>query len=838
VEFKVVGRKVGLREEKHPHASGVSLGPEPRSGKEEGPGRLNGRQGRYTGKRCFDLLVAASGLVLLSPLFIIFSLLIKTTGKGPVFSFQEKMGRRFRPFLLYSFQTRAQPPEGASLESRSRAYQRRTKFGRFLRRWKLDELPQLINVLKGEMSIVGPRPEDRKRVESFRDEYEEILVVSPGMIVCRDPEYVQRASLRLDSKILFNAVASFVVGSLLPLIRKSLEWIVACASPYRRLLVVSAHGGLVILSAYLSLLIRFEGEIPAVQRAYLPYSLPVLFAIRMIGFAPFGLFSGLWRYASASDLRNIACSVILSSLVFFLVNHYLLEFSAFPRSVILIDTLLLGVLLSAIRLTKRILCSISAPRVGETRILIIGAGDGGEGILREMERHPAYGYRPVGFVDDELTKRGTRIRGVRVLGTRKDLERIIREQSPDEILVAIPSAPLEVMREIVRDCRKFGLPVKTMSGIQDILSTRVLLEKIKDVEPEDLLCRPPVTAESPKLRGFFRGRAVMVTGAGGSIGSELVRQLGCFGPSALILYERHEHSLYQMDMELRRTYPDLNLVPVIGDILDTHRVYQVLKEHEPKVLFHAAAYKHVPLMELHPREAIRVNVLGTRNVAQLAMDSGIDRFVFISSDKAVEPYSVMGSTKRVAELMLQDYAGKSSTKFMTVRFGNVLESSGSVLPLFKEQIKRGGPVTVTHPDVTRYFMTTTEAVHLVLHAAIMGKGGEIFVLDMGDPIRVLEMAKQLISLYGYEPDRDIKIEITGLRAGEKLHEGLFNPGEKVNSTGHQKIRMAVNGYKQDDLLKSEQFLFLEEVISNGADLSEIREKLLAVIGREKEKDKI
>ncbi len=353
-------------------------------------------------------------------------------------------------------------------------------------------------------------------------------------------------------------------------------------------------------------------------------------------------------------------------------------------------------------------------------------------------------------------------------------------------------------------------------------------ETIADVEAEDLLRRPPVAPPLGELKEFYRGKTVLVTGAGGSIGSELSRQLGGLGPARLVLFERHEYGLYRIEMEMRRAHPATAIVPAIGDVLDRSRLAEVFGEHRPQVVFHAAAYKHVPMMEANPHEAVKVNVLGTKAVARQAMESGVERFVFISSDKAVNPRSVMGTTKRLAEIMLQDFSRASATRFAIVRFGNVLESSGSVVPLFKEQIERGGPVTVTHPDMTRFFMTASEAVHLVLHAAILGEGGDVFVLDMGKPISVLELARQLISLHGYEPGKDIEIAFTGLRPGEKLHEELFNPDETVQPTRHPKIRKAVSRNGRSGWPGVEALL-RDDAAAQAVTRSELKRRLAAAI---------
>lgn len=572
-------------------------------------------------------------------------------------------------------------------------------------------------------------------------------------------------------------------------------WLASRPALVRRVFVASVQGALVLLSAYLAFYIRFEGSIPESQLFLLGAALPVLFVLRMAAFVPFGLFEGLWRYASAKDIRNIAGSVALGSLAFLVVERRIPGLEGYSRSVLVIDSLLLGSFLSAVRLARLILRGVLPKPGRRARVLIVGAGDAGEALLREIELHPEYGYVAAGLVDDDPAKRGTKIRGVKIYGSRRELRRIVEKTRAEGILIAIPSASPERLREIAADCRRTGLGVKTLPGFGDLLLSGRLLDAVVDVEPEDLLCRPPVAAILPEVESSYRGKKVLVTGAGGSIGGELSRQLSALGVSRLVLFERHEFGLYAIDRELReRRGPSVH-VPVIGDVCDRARFSRILEEHAPEIVFHAAAYKHVPLMEANPTEAVKVNVLGTKNAVELALERGVERFVFISSDKAVDPAGVMGATKKLGELILERHSrgggnGASRTRFVTVRFGNVLESSGSVVPLFKEQIRVGGPVTVTDPRMERYFMTTREAVHLVLCAAMLGEGGEVFVLDMGEPIKLVDLAKQLISLYGYEPERDIPIVFTGLRPGERLKESLFDADEEPRPTRHPKLRVA------------------------------------------------
>ncbi len=844
-------------------------------------------------KRCLDLLVASAGLLVLSPCLLLLTILIKKESSGSALIRKQRIGKHFRPFFLLRFRTRfpaarrggkldqagvekLPPPAGDCPFQHDAAHpvqgaEGLTRVGAFLRRWRLDGVPQLLNVLRGDMSLVGPRPETWAHIQSHKKDLEALVSIRPGIVDLADirrrggaglpggslsggpvedekqyiyvhlpqsirhgMEYLSTASLGLDLMLLGLSVVTRLQGAVGPWCLEAFEAFLKQVMPYRRAIVVLVQAGLLILTNFLAFLVRFDGDLPRQQEIFFARGLPVLFLLRIAGFVPFGLFAGLWRYVGTKDLRNIMLSVGLSSLAFFLVTRHWVDTLGYSRSVIVIDSLLLIFALAGIRMLKRMLRAFAGRRPAETRLLIIGAGDAGEMLLREIEMHSGYAYRPMGFIDDDPAKAGTRIRGVRVLGTRKELARIIETHRPDGLLIAISAAPPEVLQEIVRSCRKFGLPVKCVPGLRDLLTTRgMLLDTIRDVEPEDLLCRPPVALSSPELKESYRGKSILVTGAGGSIGGELVRQLARLEPGCLVLYERHEHSLYLIEMELRRLHPQCPIVPVIGDILDGPRLSSLLRERHPSLLFHAAAYKHVPMMESNPQEAVKVNILGTKNVAQLALKHSVERFVFISSDKAVNPSNVMGATKRVGELILQDLVEEGRTRFMAVRFGNVLESSGSVVPLFKEQIRRGGPITITHPEIARYFMTTAEAAHLVLNAAILGDGGEIFVLDMGQPVKILDMARQLISLYGHEPGRDIEIVFTGLRPGEKMHEELTTEDEQVCETRHPKIFRIASDRPHAGWQFPEHLSVLEDVALTGMGVSELTSRLGSFIKPER-----
>lgn len=561
---------------------------------------------------------------------------------------------------------------------------------------------------------------------------------------------------------------------------------------YRRVFIVLFHVAVVAASNFLAFYIRFEGNIPQAAMAFIPYSILLLLLIRLPLFYVFGLYRGLWRYAGMIDLQKILLSASISSAVFAMIVYWGFGSHAYPRSVIVIDWLLVVGFTGGVRFAMRSYRDLmrAKDKTGK-RTLVIGAGNAGEMIVRDMMNNPYYEYDPIGFIDDDISKKGHTIHGVPILGTRADLPVLINEYTPDEIILAIPSASNAVVQQIMNELHEYRLPISTLPNLMDIIGGKVSVSQIRKLELEDLLERPRVKADMARLLEFVSGKSVMVTGGGGSIGSELCRQVADLGAKAVVAFERHENSLYNIEMDFKRNRPNAIFYPVVGDINDRQRVEEALEAFRPDIIFHAAAHKHVPMMELNPREAIKNNVLGTRRMALLAEKYGVGAFVFISTDKAVNPTSVMGATKRACELVVSALADNSETRFITVRFGNVLGSSGSVVPLFREQIKRGGPVTVTHPDINRFLMMIPEAVQLVLQAASIGEGGEIFVLDMGEPIKIVDLARNLIMLSGFEPDKDIKIEYVGLRPGEKLYEELFDKSENVASTSAEKVMKAV-----------------------------------------------
>jgi FlaA1/EpsC-like NDP-sugar epimerase len=589
---------------------------------------------------------------------------------------------------------------------------------------------------------------------------------------------------------------------------------------WRRPIIVLLHLVLVVVSSYLALLLRFDAFIPAKDLALWLRVLPVLVIVRGVTFYPFRLYEGLWRYTSISDLRDIVAGVSLSSVAFAVVTRLGMGVTGYPRSVYVIDAVLLVFIMGGLRLGRRVYRELARTGLGK-RVLIFGAGDAGEMIVRDMQHNRWYDYRPIGFLDDDRAKVGRRIHGLSVMGTRDDLPSIMVREHPDQVLIAMPRIDPAIVRSVVRALEPFKVPIKTLPNLRDILDGRVTVSQIRNLAIEDLLPRAPVGLDPAPVRELVAGRTVLVTGAGGSIGSELCRQVLSLGPRALVLYERYENSLFSLANELQGRPESAAVFPVVGDVRDWNTLSRVLGRHRPEVIFHAAAHKHVPLMQLNPCEAVKNNVGGAWTLAQVARRQGVERVVLVSTDKAVNPTSVMGATKRVTELIAQAFAnggGPGTTRFTVVRFGNVLGSNGSVVPTFLKQIAAGGPVTVTHPDMRRYFMLIPEAVHLVLHAAAQAEGGEVFVLDMGEQIKVLDVARNLIRLSGFVPDDDIAIEFTGLRPGEKLYEELVGVSEAAEPSRVEKILRVRRGTPPDlAQLKPLVFQLLREATRGDAD---------------------
>ncbi|NMA13933.1 MAG: polysaccharide biosynthesis protein [Clostridia bacterium] len=564
---------------------------------------------------------------------------------------------------------------------------------------------------------------------------------------------------------------------------------------------------LVNFALFASLLIRFEGRIEAQYYQGL-FDCWIPFTLVLLGcFFLFGLYRRVLKYASIGELLVVVAAVSCGTLVN-AVSSYFINGQNFPlpRSIYILHWLLTIAFVGASRLAWRLIrdygikTEVLNGSAGK-RVLVVGAGDGGVLVVKELKAHYNGSINIVGFIDDDLHKQKMIVQGIAVLGCRHDIPALVQKHDIEEIIIAMPSVGGKVIREIVEICRGTKAKVKILPGVYDIIEGKARVSKIRDVQVEDLLGREPVNVNLDEITGYIKGQVVMITGGGGSIGSELCRQVAHYNPKELLIFDSCENNVYDIDMELRATFPGLKIIPLVKDVRDRKSVTAVFKTYRPQVIFHAAAHKHVPLMEYNPEDAIKNNVMGTYHVAQAADMFGSQKFVLISTDKAVNPTSFMGASKRLAEMVIQHLDRISATSYVAVRFGNVLGSRGSVIPLFKKQIAHGGPVTVTHPDMVRYFMTIPEAVQLVIQAGAMAQGGEIFVLDMGDPVQIMDLAENIIRLSGFEPHQDISIKITGIRPGEKLYEELLTAEEGVTATTHKRIFVAKPSGIMADLIE-------------------------------------
>jgi len=587
----------------------------------------------------------------------------------------------------------------------------------------------------------------------------------------------------------------------------SVEFVVQFSRAFRRLvrlhrlLVILAELAIFLAAGVLAFLLRFDLEIPHAELGHLALGLDLWVPVKLVTFSLADLDRGWGRFVSIHHLTrlvtgNLAASAFATAFIASLAPH------GFPRSIYLLDFLLCLLATAGIRIFIRIVAeaTLQGPQLSSAmRTLIYGAGAAGDILMREIRANRSMGYHVVGLLDDDPAKRGLHIQGVPVLGSGADLAGLVRQYAVQKVLVAIPSATGPQMTAILRHCQSADVSCKTVPSLAAILDGGSLSSKIRDVDVEDLLGRIPVRLEENRIQGVLAGKVVLVTGAAGSIGSELCRQIARFHPAGIVGFEIAESPLFEIDREMRQVFPNIPFYPEIGTIQNRARLDEVMRRYAPSVIYHAAAYKHVPLMESHIFEAIENNIYGTYNVAMAAAQYGVDDFVLISSDKAVRPTNIMGVTKRVAELLLLALQN-GRTRYVAVRFGNVLGSNGSVIPVFKKQIAAGGPVTITHPDMRRFFMTIPEACQLVLQASALGESGQICVLDMGDPVRIVDLARNLILLSGLRPDEDIKIEFTGMRPGEKIYEELSTMLESTAPTSHEKIRVFIgDGMPKSDM---------------------------------------
>ncbi len=555
------------------------------------------------------------------------------------------------------------------------------------------------------------------------------------------------------------------------------------------------------ISCYMAVWLRFEGIIDSHYYSLIEHYILMIVIIKILVYAYFNMYKSLWKYASIDEIFSITLAVFVSNIIC-IFCLYVLKASV-PSSVyvlvIIFDLILLGLIRFSYRLLRKLTIffnsTISSSKSSKKNTLIVGAGAAGSMVAKEFKKHDELGYHIIGFVDDDVNKQSRSLNGFKVLGGTKDISQIVSKYMIDEIIIAIPSASKEILKNIVNICNENSANLKLLPGLYQIIGGEITIQEIRDVEIEDLLGRDPVKLDKSSIIEYIKDKKVIVTGGGGSIGSELCRQIAGFCPKELIILDVNENAVYDLQNELKSIYNTesseqrLNFRVTIASVRDRKRIQSIIAEFKPDIVFHAAAHKHVPLMESDPAEAVKNNIIGTYNLASLCHEMDVKKFVLISTDKAVNPTNVMGATKRFCEKIIQAYSSISETDFVAVRFGNVLGSNGSVIPLFKRQIAKGGPVTVTHKDIIRYFMTIPEAAQLVLQAGAIAAGGEIFVLDMGQAVRIYDLARDLIMLSGFTPEKDIKIEFTGLRPGEKLYEELLMSEEGLRETKHSKIHI-------------------------------------------------
>jgi FlaA1/EpsC-like NDP-sugar epimerase len=609
-----------------------------------------------------------------------------------------------------------------------------------------------------------------------------------------------------------------------------------------RLWQLVADAALIAAAWFFAFQLRFDFNVPPTFEDGLLVTTALVVAIKLAVFVALGFYNRWWRYVSTKDMWRAALGVLVASALAALAVYFGDPFQRrLPRGVVLIDFVLLLGLVAGTRLAARTIFERPAASRLVARgkeVIVVGAGDAGQLVIREMQRSRQLGYTPIGLVDDDPRKKNLRVHGVRVLGTTEELPHILRDNRPDELLIAIPSASGEHRQKVVEVARRESIPVKTLPGLYELIADEEnLAGRIRPVQVEDVLGREPVEVDLDAISEYLEGETVLVTGAGGSIGSELCRQIARARPSRLVLVDQGETALFEIERELVDEREFTASIPVLADVANRARMRSIFERYRPAVVFHSAAYKHVPLMEANPLESVRNNVLATKVVADVAVEFEAKRFVLISTDKALNPKAVYGQCKALCEWIVEAYGSRSDvpTRFVAVRFGNVLGSAGSVITIFKRQIEKGGPVTITHPEMTRYFMTIPEAASLVVQAGSIGGAGEIFVLDMGDPVEILDLARDMIRLSGKEPEKDIPFEFIGVRAGEKLHEELWGADEEVAETGHPKIsrarRVPIDASWLDEELVELERLVLDsetlEVVSRLSTMMKSPQRLLA-----------
>lgn len=763
-------------------------------------------------KRLGDVLIAVVGVVLFLPFLPFVWLSIRLGGGGSAYIKDERIGKDGKTIRLYRFRVSNGEVTNESGNTTNPPKQRLTLIGKILRAFKLDGWPLLYNVLKGDMSLAGPKPEKSEIVRLYSEAERRVLSVRPGIFfpyndkirpenqadqnefnrdenyqkyvlpekLKTEIEYVRDNGFGKDIRLVLRLIGSHL--------RKTLyDLLIQKAKSHNYFLFLDLL--LIAASYFLAYELRFELNVPGQEYMTFLYCVGIVLSLRIITFYAFGIYKNLWQYIGLRDLLMLISAATVSSVLITAVLFFTGK-ADHSRSILLIDWLLCISLIGGSRMAIRLFSEkVNVERKARQNVLIIGTGEVAEMVLRMLEINGRGDYKIIGFIDNDASMVGMMIHGVKVIGEYDDIPELASVFRVDEVLIAVPELSAEDMRSILKSCKEAGVRHRIVPAVKDLLNGSVHLSKFRNVELSDLFGRQPVKLDISAIKGFLKGRRVLVTGAGGSIGSELCRQIADYAPASLILVDKNENYLHEIRCELDSQYESVANYPHLCNITNYKKLRCIFEKYQPEIVFHAAAHKHVPLSEENPEEAVWNNVFGTKFLASIAHEKGVKDFVMVSTDKAVNPTSIMGVTKRIAEKYIQGLAKESRTKFVTVRFGNVLNSNGSVMPIFMKQIEKGGPLTITHPQVERFFMSISEAVQLILQAVTMGKSGEIFILEMGKSIKIMDIAIELISQAGFKPFEDIPIKITGLRPGEKLFEELVGKYEESIPTLHQNIKI-------------------------------------------------
>jgi FlaA1/EpsC-like NDP-sugar epimerase/lipopolysaccharide/colanic/teichoic acid biosynthesis glycosyltransferase/ActR/RegA family two-component response regulator len=806
-------------------------------------------------KRILDVVGSALLLAVLSPLLLVVAVAIRLDSRGPVFYAQDRVGQGGRIFRLYKFRSMVVHADRQGPLLTGKDDPRITRLGQILRALRLDELPQLLNVLKGDMSLVGPRPEVSAVVERYTAAERQVLRVKPGLTgptqlawldeaeaypdgvdrVQYYTEHIVRRKLATDLAYVRDRSLAADIGYLVrtPVVvaeaafRARLNW--PAALPQAARLAADCLG--VAIANLVSFAVRFDGMIPPEMATFVSQGLPLAVAIYAVIFILLGTHRSIWRYASVEDLRLLIKAAVLAGVLHAGVV-LIIDWRPYPRSVLVATALLTVLINGGLRLAFRLHArgaSVLEP-AKPRRIVILGAGATGEAIAREMRASGAAGYEVLGFVDDDPAMQGQTIHGLPVLGRTEDLPALARTRQVEEVIVAVPSAAVDDFRRINESCARAGVTFRTLPSFVQLLRGEGQLRYLRDLKVDELLSREWHWGDEERVRRLLDGRRVMVTGAGGSIGSELCRQVLALGARHLIMVERAENALHDIMLEMRGRYGEAAITAALADVKHVPRMSEIFHRHRPEIVFHAAAYKHVPILEDHPAEAVLNNIVGTRRLAEMARRFGTEAFVFISTDKAAKPKNLMGATKRIGEMYMtalsrasQRAPGSAAMRAFVVRFGNVLGSNGSVVPLFKRQVEHGEPLTITDPHVSRFFMTVSEAVGLVLQSATIATTGDVFILDMGEPRKIADLADDVVLAMGLSP-AEVGRRYVGLRPGEKMHETLWEDGEEVRQSEHERIFCAVQPNARD-LAEMELLLGELETLAVTGNVARLLEKV-------------